>query len=157
MNTAKTIAAPMHVTAANAVGCMVLGSTYWHLGAAALAKAYENDRDSLRGRVICELQSLRRIDPKTGRETYAYPADQFKTSEKGATKGETKPVRNSAAEQQCKRIINAVKALWGDKPSDRAEPKAVRVPRAVSATMAQIATEVEYRVALAALKRAYGK
>lgn len=152
MSTIKTITMPSHVTAANAVQVMAQSDAYWALGAAALVPEYQTDKDALRMRVIGELSQQSRY------------AGQWEVSEKGATRGQVKPVRSSAAEKMVTRILSAVRtaAKGAESASDRAAPEEIEIPAellAAAAKLAKLASEYEgaRKLATKALAQAFAK
>lgn len=148
----KTIAMEANVNAANAIKLMAQADDYWTLGAAALVPEFNADPAALRARVIGELSTQPRY------------SGQWEVSEKGATRGQVKPVRNSAAERMVSRILSAVRAAakGEDSASDRAEPEEIEIPAeliAAAQKLAKLANEYEgaRKLASKALALAFAK
>lgn len=148
----KTIAMEANVNAANAIKLMAQADAYWTLGAAALVPEFNSDAAALRARVIGELSQQPRY------------SGQWEVSEKGKTRGQVKPVRNSAAERMVSRILSAVRtAAKGDEgASDRAAPEEVDIPEellAAAAKLAKLANQYEgaRKLASKALAQAFAK
>ena len=127
-----------------------------------LVSDYKSNRAALRARLIDILRkaTIITIDPRTGRETIkpVYSADQFKTSEKGATKGQTKPVHASAAERKLSRIMQEVRKAADARTETKPAKEAQRIPREVLVAAKTLAALTQdYKLARTALDRAFGK
>lgn len=146
----KTIAMESTVTSANAIKLMAQADAYWTLGAAALVPEFNADAQALRVRVIGELSQQPRY------------SGQWEVSEKGATRGQVKPVRSSAAEKMVTRIMSAVRAAASNTGKTEAEAEEIEIPEellAAAAKLAKMAQKYEgaRKLAAKALAQAFAK